>query len=384
MLTGGLDGLYRNTLAAPHRPRLRIEVWKGGVRQDTLVPASLSVGAPGLVYSGGQVNATLQSRVTRQLSFNVHEDLYPTTDDALLSESGTDLKAFRGVDFGDGSYVEWQTFEGKLSTARLDDAGNCAITADDHADEVVANGFEIPTSSQKGNNVVTEIQRVIRDRLSTATFGTSDETDVLVPALTWEFDAGRALDEMATAISSFWYPLANGDFVVRKYPWTLKTAPIVTLKDGSGGTVLGSSVARSRAGVINSVTVVGERSDGQTPAFATQSDTNTASPTYVLGPFGRRSKLVQLNTPTTNDQANTAARQLLKRLKALTEAWTLNIVPDASLELGDTIGLAVRGRTGIVQCIASFTIPMDVSGTMQVNCRAQVIDILADVGGASI
>lgn len=376
MLTGGTNLAYRNALTAQHQARLRIEVWKGGSRVDTLVPPSLNISG-GLVYTAASVNATLQSRVTRQLQLEVHEDLYPESPTDLLSESGTELRAFRGIDFGDGSWYEWQTFRGKVSTAVLADGGNCRITALDRADEVIANGFATPQNSQTGAFVDDEMRRLISDRLPDATFGTSDNYDQLVPALTWEFDPGKALDEMATAISSFWYPLANGDFVVRKYPWTTNRAPIVTLADGPGGIIIGSSPSRSRAGVFNAVTVVGERGSGAA-AYGSAEDNTVTSATYVHGPFGRRSKLVQLNTPTTNANAEFAAGQLLKRLKGFNESWQLSIIPDASLELGDVLTLNARNRVGIIQVISSFTIPMSVEGAMTINTRAQVIDQLAD------
>lgn len=377
MLAGGLDLLYRGALAAQHEPVLRIEVWKGGKRVDQLVPPQLSVG-DGLVYANASVSAQLQSRVVRTLSMEVHEELYPLSTSDLLSESGTELHAWRGIRFGDGMEYQWQTFVGKISTVGLTDSGTVQVKALDRADEVIANGFLTPASSQVGNFVDDEIRRVIAGRLDGALFGASDSYDQTVPPLTWEYDPGKACDEMATSVGSFWYPLANGRFVVRRYPWTVKRAPVVTLKDGPGGIVTASNADRSRAGVSNVVTVVGEQADGTLPSFATATDLNPDSPTYALGPFGRRTKLVRLNTPTSTQNAQFAASQLLKRLSALTETWSLNVIPDASLELGDVLGLEVRGRSGIVQVIASFTLPMTVEGTMTLRLRSQVVDQLAD------
>jgi hypothetical protein len=71
-------------------------------------------------------------------------------------------------------------------------------------------------------------------------------------------------------------------------------------------------------------------------------------------------------------QAQATAEALLRRAKALTETWALEIVPDASIELGDTFALEARGRTA-VQVVAGFTLPLVADGTMSLECRAQVV-----------
>jgi hypothetical protein len=367
MLAGGTDALYRQALAAPHEPYTRIEVWRGN-----------EMLADDLTILSGAVVATLTSRVARTFDFTVAEDLYPVADDALLSPFSSYIKAFRGIQFADGSFTAFQVYRGRITDAHLAENGVCTITSADRAQEVIDNPFATAQNSQVGNLVTAEIERVIDESLPDAVFGASDTFPHLVPVLTWEHDRGAALDEMATAIGAFWYPLANGEFVIRRYPWTVRRTPVVTYSDGDGGTVTGSSSQRSRNGIFNAVTVTGERADGTTPVFATAEDNNPDSPTRVGGPFGRRGALVRLNTPSTENSAAESAQALLKRATALTEAWELSMVPDAALELGDPISLNVRGRTGIIQVVAGLTIPMDVPSSMTVSCRAMVFSQLPE------
>src|SRR5262245_34134184 len=154
MLDGGLDLLYREALARPHRPYVRVEVWRDGTDIGVLEPESPDLPSGRLGYQGGSVSATLVSRVSRRLALSVREDLYPVNDDDLLAPFGTELRAYRGIQLGDGStrYV-WQVFRGKIDEPRMQADGTVAITASDLAEDVVTNGFVKPQNSAVGSDV---------------------------------------------------------------------------------------------------------------------------------------------------------------------------------------------------------------------------------------
>lgn len=364
MLAGGTDGLYRQALAAPHEPYSRIEVWSGdGVQLEN-----------DLTFTGASVSASLTSRVARSLTVQTTYDMYPDLETDLLAPFGNELRAWHGIRFAEGTEYVWQVFRGRIVDARRNEDGNVEILADDRAADVESARFETPQNSVAGALVTDEFQRLITDALPDAQFGDSDSFYQRMPIETWEHDRAGALDEMATAVGAFWYPLADGRFVIRRYPWTVRRDPVVTYADGEGGVVVGASSARSRDGLYNSVTVTGERTDGTTPVWYTARDTNPTSPTRVDGPFGRRNLLRQLQTPTTQEAAAGAARDLLRRATAFTETWEWEISPDAALELGDPVQLDVWGRTGIIQVVASFMLRLGIAGTMRVRGRAQVYD----------
>ena len=365
MMIGGTDVMYREALAAPHTPYLQLQVWSG----EELLIEDLPILA-------GNVSASLTSRVTRNLDVTVPGEFYPTDADDPLNPFGNSLRVFRGIEYGDGSRHAWPVFRGRINSTVLQDGERCVLHAIDRAGEVQENGLTIPGNSQPGSLVSDEIKRLIADGVPDARFGESDSFEMRVPVLSWQYDRAGACDEMATALGAFWYALADGDFVIRRYPWTVRRDPVVTFKDGAGGTVLTSSAARRRDSIYNIVVVTGERADGTLPVFAAESDINPDSPTNVDGTFGRRTLLRNLNTPTSFGAVQGAARQLLKRATAFTEAWSFNAVPDASLELGDPISLEVLDRKGITQVVASISMPLDVAGNMAVSCRAQVVDVV--------
>jgi hypothetical protein len=174
-----------------------------------------------------------------------------------------------------------------------------------------------------------------------------------------------------------WYPLADGSFVQRLTPWTKpgQTASI-TLTDGTSvaygatGAIADWTITVSRTSVYNSVVFTSERQDGTAPVYAIVRDTTPASPTYYLGNFGRKPLLVQNQVALSQSQCLTAAQNLLKQSKAITQVWDpVSIVPDASLELGDLVTISADGAKD-TQVITGFTLPLRENGEMSLSLRA--------------
>lgn len=370
MLAGGLDPMYRAALASSHTPFFTVEILDGsGNVLSTVYPNDP-------VFIGGSVSATLTSRVSRQCRVTFTESLYPFDPGDLLAPYGNQIRATRGVLYADGTFQAWTVFVGRIQETTLTENGTCTVQAADFSADVIENLFLAPTPSQAGNSVGNEVRRLISDALPTARFAAFDPFPTLVQPLTWQLDRGQALDELAQSVGAFWYALADGQFVLRRYAWTVPQTPVVTYSDGDGGSVTASSATRSRDTVRNSLTVTGERLNGDDAVYATAQDTNPDSPTFYSDQFGRRHALLRLQTPATQASAQGAAFDNLKRLTALVESWNWEMTPDAALELGDAVALDVRGRSDIIQVVASFTIPLDLSGPMTVNGRSLIVGSL--------
>lgn len=371
MLPGGTDPFYRQILSAGHRHYVRVEVWSGSGAL-LAVPVEFT-GSPegGVVLSSGSVVATLNSRVSRNVTVGFPYEMYPVNVSDLLAPFGNELRIFRGVMLADGSDVYvWQVFRGKISTVSQA-AGGCTVTATDRAAEVIDHAFVSPQNSEPANTISQEFERLILDALPDASFGTSDVFSSFVRPLTWEFDRGAALDEMATSVGAVWFALADGSFVLRRFPWTVAADPVVTFTDQVGGTVLDWAVSRSRESIFNVVTVTGELLNGDAPVHATALDNVVGSPTNVSGSFGVRSRLERLLQPSSTGRAQTAANALLRTYVTPTEQWSLQMVPDASLELGDVVRLLVGGRD-VIQVVSDIGFPLE-NGSMTVSTRSLVV-----------
>lgn len=363
---------YRRALASPHEAYARIEVWRAGTQVDELryVDRAAPYTRRSPVFFNGAVRATLASRVTRTLDLTVPDWLYPWDTWELLNPYGTELRVFRGVRYGNGTPDEFAAFVGTVEEVSPPALGQCRLKASDTALRVAAAGFQAPMSSQVGALVVDEVERLILDANPLATFGTHSAITATVPQLAYDSDRGQALDSLAGSATAFWYTLANGDYVLRTVPWTAPLSQgVLQLTDGAGGTLLDAYPLRSTAGIYNQVTVVSDRPDGGPALYATASDTDPTSPTYTGGPFGVRSKPpVRITGASSQGQLAALAQVELRRSQALTASWSLTIVPDASIELGDPLGVAFRGREA-TQFATSFTLPLRPDGAMQVQGR---------------
>ena len=370
MLPGGTDVLYRNLLAGAHRPTARLEVWRNGVRIDTY-------GDAGVPFYDGALTATLSSQVTRQLSFTTLESLWPANDvNGLLAPWGNEIRAYMGIKPGAGVPYEWQVFRGRINEPELGD-DSMSIPCVDRAADVKDSGFLGPSISQTTNSIDEEFVRIVKDGVADATFGTFDITHASTPALTWEWDRGSACDDLATASSAYWYALANGDYVLRRIPWTITQTPLLTLRDGDGGTLTAATPRLSRDNVFNAVIVFGERADGDLPVYAIASDNNPTSPTYINGAFGIKTKTINVQAAVNQGQALSLARTGLQQARSLSQSWSVNMIPDPSMELGDCVYIQARGQVPAIQVLSSFSLPLNGSQPMSAQFRA------LSVGGTS-
>lgn len=372
MLAGGLDAAYRSILAGPHKQVCRVEVWAGGERIDTY-------GNAGVPYNQGSVSATLTSRVARVLSLTLDRSLFPSSPTDLLAPFGNYLKVFSGVDNGSGVPYIWQVFYGRINDCTLQNGGGgMSLTAVDLAADVQDCYFGKPTQSSTTQTLGQSYKTLIRGALPNAEFGSFDANAVYpTPALNWENDRASACDSLAQQGNMFWYPLADGEFVLRQVAWTDNNLPIITYRDGNGGSLLAWSINYSRTNVFNSIIVSGELADGSTPVYGTAQDNDPASVTYINGNYGVKTQFVSIQGTVSPGSAATLANAYLAQAKAITETWGAQMVSDAALELGDPIQLLVytgttNQRTSSIQVVSAFTLSLDSRDTMNVSLRAQV------------
>lgn len=353
--------LYKQAIHFPHKLSFEVDLYEGtdGPLLENNVP-----------IFGGSISANLTHRVTRTGSFTLGQEFWPGTDaTASLTPYATVANIKAGIEYGDGSKELFDVITGRIGEVTRNADGSVSARVDDLAADVVGYRFEVPRVSDNVT-LVTQIQRLIRDVLPTATFGTNDVDDAATPKLAWDEDRGKALDDLAEALGARWYALGNGDFVIRLFPYDVGTV-VQTITDGPQGLLVTGTPTISRDGAANAVTIVVERFDGGQPFRVRASDDQATSPTRFGGPFGRVSQIIKVQTPLTVGQATTYARQQLNAATALTSKWSVTMVPDYTLEPGDTVRLESRGVRE-TQLIDSITYPLADPGTMTLSTRAFV------------
>ena len=360
MLTS--TALYKSVLHTPHKRAAYIDVYDidGAVRQLDVPIVS------------GEVTASLTNRVTRSAVFTLSDEWFPRTVNDPFSPYRAVVKIFAGTEYGNGTNEVFPLFTGRVYDVNRDASGSVTFRADDLAADVVACRFEQPVNSQANTQLVSEIQRLITQAVPQATFGTDDVDDGPTPTLTWDEDRGKALDDLSEATGGRWYALGNGDFVVRQFVYAVGT-PVQTFADGPQGLMSKASTSITRDGTANSIVVVAERMDGTDPVRYVARDNDPLSPTQFGGQFGKVVQVIKVQTPLTTSQAQTLARTQLAAATALTEQWTADVVPDYTMEPGDTVHLGYRGLERD-QILDSITYPLMTSTAMRLGTRSSVAE----------
>jgi len=353
---------YRAALHGPHRR----------VSYVTATDINGVVLAQDVPILGGTVRANLTNRVTRSADLEIPYSYFPDTETDPFSPYVGVVRIRSGIALGNGTEYTFPLFTGRVYNASLEEDGRAVLRADDLAADVVAARFEQPMASSRSlfATYVYEIQRLITDALPGAEFGTGELTDSVVPSLVWDEDRGQALDDLASAIGCRWYALGDGSFVIRRLDYS-PAAPVQEFRDGPGGLMSRARISRTRDGAANSVVVVSERLDGSDPVRVVRRDNRPSSPTRWGGLFGRVVRIVKVQTPQTQNEAQLLAGAQLSASVALTEQWSCTVVPDQSIEPGDTARLRYRGRMAD-QVLDTVTYPLGPKSPMLLGSRGTV------------
>lgn len=336
-----------------------------------------------LAVTDGSVRLDESAAVRRSLSCVLGDatgSLTPSTLADILSPAGTELRAWRGLV---GPYVTEEVPLGVFGIADVDVTSQIVggvqvnLTAFDRAKKVSEARFDSTYVVAAGTNYSTAIQNLIRDRLPSlsVTFLFAD-TNVVTPALVFNVgdDPWKAVTDMATAIGCEVFFDALGRCVMRSVP-DPDTAPIIwTYAEGSGATILGATKKMTREGTYNGVIASGESSaitnQSAAPVSATLWDDNPFSPTYYLGPFGKKPRMYSSPFITTPAQATTAARAILHQSLGLSEDVGFTAVVNPAHEPGDVVAIQVsKSKINARYVLSSFSVPLTHNGTMSATTR---------------
>lgn len=373
---------YQQAINRPHTAAFKIEVLDGFGTFLAEIP-----------HLDGNVQTTLGSQITRQAELLIDPALSPADVSDLLYPAGNRLRIWRGIQIGCEQPELFPIFHGRINNVIDRPRTATRLRAIDLSGDIRDAGFTVPETPDPASSILDEFRRLVLGGLPSATFGVSDNLAAIVGERAWDTDRSQALDDLANSVAAFWWTLGNGDFVLRRVPWTYLRTPDLVITDvlapsacedseDPPATALpwlyahDSTRERSREQVYNIVTVSAEHVSGQAPILASSLDSDPASPTFVGGNFGIKSLNQRTDVALTQGQVEDMARNTLRRSKALTDSWGLEIVPDCRLELGDCIEVRCQ-KVVSYQVIASMRTPLSERGTMQLGLRALLPDLVA-------
>ncbi|MEG8275782.1 DUF5047 domain-containing protein [Streptomyces sp. AHA2] len=348
---------FLKTLAQSHTPLTQVQLFltNGDVVE--------------LEHTGGSVTVDRGQAVRRTCSVTVADPaLIPRTPADQLATYGARLRISRGIVYGDGSHelvplgvFRLDTVDGDVSEGPVTLQGKdlSVIVADDKFTE------PYKVSGTVVGAVTALIQRSIpgADVISLVV-----DTPIGSRVFDVEADPWAGAQEIAAAAGAEVYANADGVFVIAALPDLLTTQPAWAVEAVEGGVYISANRAMSGDNVYNGVLARGENTSENVPPISYLAvDSDTGSPTYWGGPFGRRPKFVSSSAYTSLAACAQAANAELAKGKAPNASGDISSLPNPALEPGDVLRVTHEDDTRELHQVAAFTVPLDQGGDFPIS-----------------
>jgi hypothetical protein len=276
--------------------------------------------------------------VRRSLSITMLDPdgtLTPTTAKDLLAPKGTEIRVHKGL-LVNGA-VEWVplgVFGISAPEVSAHQPGTTIrVQAYDRVDAVRLRRFSSPWTVTAGTPTYKAISDIVTSRLDVPvriTMTGSTTPEVVFDELSDPWDAVSSIAE-ADGLVAFFDPL--GTFVVAP---AAESDTGITYEPGPGSLLIKTQRTIKAESTYSGVIVKGEHPD-KTPVRVELWDVDPKSPTYSLGPFGKRPYGFSSPLITTDDMANAAAQTILNRVTGMRQDAVLNTVGHPGHDVGDVV-----------------------------------------------
>lgn len=328
--------------------------------------------------AGGQVVSDAGSQVRRTGTLLTSLALWPVDPRSVIQVTGTEIQ----IDYGiviPGVGTEWvPLIRGLISKASkkrpLPSDGTLPLQLVDRAAKVAQDKLLTPGQTVSGALTTVEIRRLIQESLGTGV-AVVDQTGSSKIAPVMEIAKERwaeGVEVLADSIGAEVFADPQGTFVIRPQP-TLADVPVWVANTGPRGVVLGREDELDRDAIYNGVIVRGERTDGTAPVTATVWDTDPTSPTYYLGPLGRKPREYSSPLLTTVAQCQAAGAAILARYKGANAKVSLSLLVNPALEAGDVISVPDDGAKAHI--IDKVVVPLSPTSAPPLETRSLDLEV---------
>ncbi|WP_162834747.1 DUF5047 domain-containing protein [Amycolatopsis circi] len=327
----------------------------------------------------GEVNVDSGSQVRRSATLVTDPALWPVSPRDLLTPFGSTCALWRGIVIPELPEPEWIPlgvfFLDKSKRGRAADS-RTAVSIDlvDPSAHIAEDKFDAPMQTAEGATYIGGIKQLIWGTLG-QDYPVIDYTGSTRVAPVMEIEKerwGDGIEKLADAIGAEVFFDQIGQVIVRPVP-TLADAPVWYARTGSGGNVLTTDEQWTRDDVWNRWVINGERSDGSESVHVVIEDTDPNSPTWVGGPFGKRTRFYSSPVITSPGQGTAVGSAFLSKTKGLACTVDFSLVVNPALTAGDVIELddTELGRANHI--IDKLTIPLTASGSLTCSTRSDVV-----------
>ena len=300
---------------------------------------------------------------------------WPRSTNLDLGPYGTEIFLSRGVDTGGGGIL-WSTLGYfRINETVQSDAARGPLKLDlsDRMATIIDSRFMQPRQWLQGTTVGAIVTEVVTEVYPDAVIIWDDDSDLseLGRSLIVEESRYEVLYTIAQGLGKIFYWDNIGRLSFLTAPD--EDDPIWEVKAGAGGVMVNVDRSISRDGIYNAVVVTGEGADQITPVRAVAYDAQESSPTFFGGPFGRIPRFYSSSFITTQQQANNAAQNILRRSLGAPYDVGLSAVPNPALRPYDPIRVVYNDGNRETHIVERVTIPLDVTSVLAVSTRQSTI-----------
>lgn len=255
--------------------------------------------------------------------------------------------------------------------------GTCLkVHVNDLSYAIKRNVWQQPYTVPSGENYGAAIEAMVLNRLPDQTAFNITTTTRTCPLLLYGAEQGgdpwQDIGELAQAIGFEAFFDATGTFVCRPVPDPRIGDPVWQFNENAVKLVSEATRELSSQQTFNDIVVVGQSTSSQNPFSAEAYDNDPASPTYVLGPYGRVSQRLTFSLITSQDQAQDVANAALYNSLGAADTVTLTVVPMPALEPGDIVKVVCSNvNANGTYMINSMTTPLSPADPQVLTCFRQ-------------
>lgn len=327
-----------------------------------------------LVATGGEVQIDRTAAVRRTCTVDCIDPTGQLTPDALssiLAPGGSELRAYRGVRYSDGTTEVMPLGVFRLSKVTVLDASAAGITikaeGSDYSRTVSRDKFTVPYVIAAGTNIVTAIKDILALTFPDLQYDAISTSLTTTAPLLYDAndDPWEVVCKLADSIGCEVFFDAVGDCAIAPVAdIDALPSPSFTYIAGEGCTLLELERVFTDEPGFNGVIVTGTSpGDELDPVRAEAWDTEATSPTYYLGPYGQVPMFVQDQLVKTEEDAQNAAEGQLRRMLGFASQLTIKAIVNPALDVGDAVQVerSASNVTGLY-LVDAMTIPLSVSG----------------------
>lgn len=340
----------------------RVTSWRGGQMLASEIPVQ-----------SGRVTAKIDDDIIETLSLTVPRfaaasadgdviDWRPASADAPLARYGQTLDVtilVMSVITG----TIWETRIGRYQIAHWDDDDAGTITLKGESMLARTRDDKLLTLSSPTGSFVSESRRLLPSGMGVS-FDPALVDRACPQSMSWSKDRLKDLQEIAAA----WPALLRVDEwgqIVYRAPLPAVPAPVLTLRDGVAGTLIGVPRADSRTDAANRVVVSSSSTDS---ADVQGVASVTSGPMSVSGPYGVVTKEWSSSLIQTVAQATAAANSELASSTRSAQTVPVQIAPDPRIQLDDAIAVERAGDEPLWGWVTAYDLPLTtLDGAMRVD-----------------